>query len=124
MSTPSITDDVRHELARRVRNLRTAQRVSQEELAYRMTTAGIPTSSVTVGRIEAGTRPTPVEELFVIAQALNSDVSTILPTLETGLEQTRQFLNSARDILALIENSGMPIPQALRHLTVIAGTLA
>lgn len=126
MSAPT-TAEVRTELGFRVRSLRIARQVSQEELARRMTTAGIPTGPVTVGRIEAGTRPTPVEELFVIAHALDVDAGTLFPTLGAfgeQLDQAQIVVDAARETLALIDNARVPLQNALRQLVLIAAGVA
>lgn len=102
---------------RRLKEVRQGRGWSQGELAKRITDAGFPMHQSAVSKIEAATRATPVDEVFVLAvvlgveipelfgeeaqrnaaeiQVLRAHVRGKLATLETRTERARAALDEA-----------------------------
>lgn len=78
---PTVTDEIRSQLGHRVRELRLAYRVTQEQLAER---AGL--SYKFIGEIERGKANPTVDTLSRLAKALRVEVHELLlsPGRETG----------------------------------------
>lgn len=93
----------------RIRQLRQGREWTQGDLAAQMTGAGFPLHQTTVAKLEVGSRPTSVEELFALAAILNvtvpelllvdddsgihrelSEISTRLAQLDSQIGQTKQ----------------------------------
>ena len=62
----------------RIRQLRTQQHLSQEQLAAKLQLAGVDTSQKTISRVEMGARVVPDYELVYYAKALDTTVLWLL----------------------------------------------
>ncbi len=72
--------DVQAVLRGNLRAFRRLRKLSQGELAAQVTALGYPLNQTIVSRLESGTRAATVEELFVVAMALNvSPIALLLP---------------------------------------------
>jgi transcriptional regulator with XRE-family HTH domain len=79
--------------ARRVRALRRAKDLSQEELANRMTELGIPMGQNTVARIENAARALPLDEALAFAVVLRAPLFHLLSPAPNELLQLAPDLN-------------------------------
>lgn len=81
-----------------LKNIRTHARLTQSELADRMTSVGYPMSRVMVAKTESATRPVSVEEMAAFASVLEVPVPYLLPSAmnETAAVATRDALQASR----------------------------
>lgn len=73
--------DAEQVIARTVRSERERHGLTQQELATRLTAAGMPIHQTGLGRLEAGQRAIRIDELYTIAAALDISPLALLPSL-------------------------------------------
>jgi transcriptional regulator with XRE-family HTH domain len=66
------------QFARRVREVREAQGLSQQQVSERLAGIGVKIDRTAVARVENGTRRVTVDEVFQFAQALNASPLELL----------------------------------------------
>ena len=80
---PSIWKD----FGSRVRRLRRDAGLTQAELCESLASRGIRMHHTTLAKLESGGRPTPVDEVVGLAQALGAPYSELLPSPDDGDEE-------------------------------------
>ena len=100
---PTQHQEARTAFGREVKAAREARRLSQEQLADAMAEAGHSTHPTTIHKIEAGQRPTPLEEILTLAAVLEVPAADLLSPggtrgarlrkLRTDLAQTERLIN-------------------------------
>lgn len=83
-------------IARIVKTERERRGLTQQELAARLTTTGMPIHQTGLGRLEAGQRAIRVDELYAIATALDVSPLSLLPA---GMPQVADPIVIARQHL-------------------------
>jgi transcriptional regulator with XRE-family HTH domain len=76
--------------------LRESRKISQTELAKRLRAAGLPFHQQTIQRVESGERPVRLNEAFVIARELGSNVELMSSEDEYGVRNIRYVTDDFR----------------------------
>lgn len=107
IAEPTEGDDLRQILGLTVRRLRRGRGWSQEDLAGRMTSSGHSMGQTTIAKMEAGSRPTTVDELFTLSQVFGVHVTSFmrstageehLEAVQLALTELQAIKNQIRDI--------------------------
>lgn len=85
-----------HHFAERVRAIRKGLRLTQGDLAARLTDLGLGTTASSVNRIENGTRGVRLGEAHLIAAALGTDLASLVtpPDRDTAARDLREISRS------------------------------
>lgn len=83
-SLKALAESGKQSFGRRVAKLRKAAGLTQGDLAERMSQGGRSYAQSTIAKIEKATRPTSVEELYMLALILEVDVADLVS--RTGLD--------------------------------------
>ncbi|OBG69246.1 hypothetical protein A9X05_05280 [Mycobacterium sp. E3298] len=84
----------------RVRDLRKAKGLSQEDLARDLSFSGRSYHQTTIAKLESGSRPTSVEELYLLALVLDVEVADFFGP-DPEMEIRRQIAECASEFLRL-----------------------
>jgi transcriptional regulator with XRE-family HTH domain len=85
-------------LARRLRELRETARLTQRQLADRMTGAGYQMHQTTIAKIEAGQRPVIVGEAVALARIIGVDLAALVT--EPAAPDSRELANAKAALAA------------------------
>lgn len=87
-----------------MRSTREASGISQTQLAKQLNDAGLPYHQQTVQRVEEGKRPVRLNEAFVIARALEVDISVLLkPATTMGINLDVHLNRLSREAKTLFD---------------------
>lgn len=103
-------------LGSNVRRYREHRKWSQSDLAQRLgDLLGKPFNTSTVNRLEKGTRPTPIEEVYALSEVLKTSIHNLIPPeddlmtasypLFLALDESEQKSNELKRELAELEQS-------------------
>jgi transcriptional regulator with XRE-family HTH domain len=88
----------------RVRGIRKARGLSQEDLAQALSDTGRSYHQTTVAKLESGTRPTSIEEVYVLAVLLDVPVSDLVVPDHETMSPHRQLRRLATEIARLTKD--------------------
>lgn len=104
--------------SKRVRELRKSQGWTQSDLAKRMTAAGYPMHLTTIAKLEAATRPTPVEEAYALAAIFELPVTELLTSAD---DSDRVTLEEVMQHFEELVKQTAEVNIRLRHLGDVDG---
>jgi transcriptional regulator with XRE-family HTH domain len=88
--------DLEAEVGRRVRALREAQGLSQQQLGHELASLGFPMEQPTVYKLEKGARPIRINELAALAQVFSVSVQELLPAPDVDPEAGALWMTTMR----------------------------
>lgn len=122
---PASRDAFEQHFAERVRATRKGLRLTQSDLAARLTELGLATTATSVNRIENGTRGVRLGEAHLIAAAFGTDLAALVAPPDR--DAAEQDLRDIRRALAAEEaelDAQTHVLNDLREQVTIAGRLA
>ncbi len=110
--------DVRREFGQAVRTARERRGITQEQLAHEVESLGL--SRFTIAKIEAGSRPTPVEDVLAIARALQVPPSALLGE-DTDAEtlDAAQAVHEAMRLQDKLVRAAWEVERAAEHVRAL-----
>lgn len=101
----------------RVKALRQARGLTQEQLGERMTNAGYPMHQTTVAKLESAGRPTSVGEVAVLATLFGVPISSLFGITEGDVDAHRQQMRL--HLLAVADENARYVAEGMKRMASI-----
>ena len=108
--------------------MRSLAKLSQRDLAEKLTAKGMPVDASAVSRIEKGTRSVRLVEALAIAEALNTDLNWLLGGVKTASQEFQAMRRGANSSLRLLVGpmveTAWAVAEVQEHLRLNPGLLS